>query len=45
MSISENSFDSYKYVIVKPTSHPEKEVPNINKILPLNNYHHINLEG
>ena len=24
---------------------PERAVPNINKILPLNHYHHINLEG
>jgi len=26
-------------------SHPEKEVPNVNKIIPLNHYHHISIEG
>ena len=26
-------------------SHPERAVPNINKILPSNHYYHINLEG
>ena len=26
-------------------THPEKEVPNLNKIIPLNHYHHNNLEG
>jgi hypothetical protein len=26
-------------------AHPEKALTNINKILPFNHYHHINLEG
>ena len=26
-------------------AHPEKALTNINKILPFNHYHHVNLEG